>query len=162
MTLKVRILQFLTTFTQLTARLENFLRGWLLVLGLKEGLVECATVCIKSEVILAQCLDPYIIVFTSHIHTSTRSELNQICSTYYFAATLKWFITRRIGTRPQAINTLWLFIIIFEPQREILGSLLMFFQNVKSCHWILNPFSVPFAVHFQVTMYAKCYLSLTK
>ena len=26
--------------------------GWLLVLGLKEGLVECATVCIKSEVIL--------------------------------------------------------------------------------------------------------------
>ena len=26
--------------------------GWLLVLGLKEGLVECATLCIKSEVIL--------------------------------------------------------------------------------------------------------------
>ena len=40
------------TFTQLTARLNNFLRGWLLVLGLKEGLVECATVCVKSEVIL--------------------------------------------------------------------------------------------------------------
>ena len=52
MTLKVRILPFLTTFTQLTARLKNFLRGWLLVLGLKEGLVECATVCVKSEVIL--------------------------------------------------------------------------------------------------------------
>ena len=52
MTLKIRILQFLTTFTQLTARLKNFLRGWLLVLGLKEGLVECATVCVKSEVIL--------------------------------------------------------------------------------------------------------------
>ena len=103
-----------------------------------------------------QGLDPYIIVFTSHIHTSTRSELNQICSTYYFAATLKWFITRRIGTRPQAINTLWLFIIIFEPQREILGSLLnTYVQNVKSCHWILNPFFVPFAVHFQVTMQAR-------
>ena len=28
--------------------------GWLLVLGLKEGLVECATACIKSEVILSQ------------------------------------------------------------------------------------------------------------
>ena len=26
--------------------------GWLLVLGLKEGLVECAIVCVKSEVIL--------------------------------------------------------------------------------------------------------------
>ena len=40
------------TFTQLTARLKNFLRGWLLVLDLKESLVECATVCVKSEVIL--------------------------------------------------------------------------------------------------------------
>ena len=40
------------TFTQLTARLKKFLRGWLLVLGPNEGLVNCATVCIKSEVIL--------------------------------------------------------------------------------------------------------------
>ena len=43
------------------ARLKNFLRGWLLVLGLKEGLVEYATLCVKSEVILEhtqidQCL----------------------------------------------------------------------------------------------------------
>ena len=44
--------QSFTTFSQLTARLKNFLRGWLLVLGLKECLVECATLCIKSEVIL--------------------------------------------------------------------------------------------------------------
>ena len=40
------------TFTQVTARLKNFLVGWLLVLGLKEDLVECATVYIKSWVIL--------------------------------------------------------------------------------------------------------------
>ena len=52
LTLKVRILPYLTTFTQLTARLKNFLSCWLLILGLKEGLVERATVCIKSEVIL--------------------------------------------------------------------------------------------------------------
>ena len=52
MTLKVRILPFLTTFAQLSARLKNFLRGWLLVLGQKEGVVECATVCVKSVVIL--------------------------------------------------------------------------------------------------------------
>ena len=52
MELKVRILLFLTTFTQLTARLEKFLVDWLLVLGLKESLVECTTVCFKSEVIL--------------------------------------------------------------------------------------------------------------
>jgi hypothetical protein len=40
------------TFTQLTARLKDFLTGWLLVLGLNEGLVECGTVCDKIEVIL--------------------------------------------------------------------------------------------------------------
>jgi hypothetical protein len=39
-------------FAQLSARLKFFLRGWLLVLGLKDGLVECATVCVKSVVIL--------------------------------------------------------------------------------------------------------------
>jgi hypothetical protein len=43
MALNVRILPHLTTFTQLTARLKNFLMDWLLVLGVKEGLVECAT-----------------------------------------------------------------------------------------------------------------------
>ena len=42
----------MTTFTQLNARLKNFLRGCLLVLDLKECLVECATLCVKSEVIL--------------------------------------------------------------------------------------------------------------
>ena len=42
----------MTMFAQLSTRLKNFLRGWLLVLGIKEGLVECATVCIKSVVIL--------------------------------------------------------------------------------------------------------------
>ena len=52
MTLKVRILPFLTTFAQLSERLKNFLGGWLLVLGIKEGLVECATVCVQSVVIL--------------------------------------------------------------------------------------------------------------
>ena len=45
-------IQFLTAFAQLSASLKNFLRGWLLVLGLKEGLVECATVCVKIVVIL--------------------------------------------------------------------------------------------------------------
>ena len=38
----------MTTFAQLSARLKN----WVLVLGLQEGLVECATVCVKSVVIL--------------------------------------------------------------------------------------------------------------
>ena len=44
--------QFLTTFTKLNVRLKKYLRDWLLVLDLKECLVECATLCVKSEVIL--------------------------------------------------------------------------------------------------------------
>ena len=55
LTLKVRIVHNLTTFTQVTPRLKNFLVGWLLVLGLKEGLVECAKVCFKSWVLLMYC-----------------------------------------------------------------------------------------------------------
>ena len=46
------MLQFLTTFAQPSVRLKNFLGGWLWVLGIKKGLVECATVCVKSVVIL--------------------------------------------------------------------------------------------------------------
>ena len=34
--------------SQVSTRLKVFLRGWLLVLGLEEGLVECATLCVKS------------------------------------------------------------------------------------------------------------------
>ena len=49
-------IQFFTTFTQLTARLKNFLRGWFLILGLKECLVECTTLCVKSEVMLTSIL----------------------------------------------------------------------------------------------------------
>ena len=40
------------SFTQLTARLKLFLMEWLLVLDLKECLVEFATVCVKIVVIL--------------------------------------------------------------------------------------------------------------
>ena len=41
-----------TTNDQPPKKILSFLRGWLLVLGLKEGFVECATVCVKSVVIL--------------------------------------------------------------------------------------------------------------
>ena len=46
LTLKVRILHILTIFTQVILRLKNFV-DWLLVLGLMEGLVECATMSVK-------------------------------------------------------------------------------------------------------------------
>ena len=54
--------QFLTTFIQANARLKNFLRGWLLVLGLKRCLVECPTMYVKSEVILTANINRYITV----------------------------------------------------------------------------------------------------
>ena len=53
------------TFTQLNARLKNFLNSWLLVLGLKECLVECVTSFVKSEVILPAATPTY---HTSPIH----------------------------------------------------------------------------------------------
>ena len=40
-------------------RLKYFLVGWLLVLGLKEGLVEYATVCAKSWLILKEVPNIY-------------------------------------------------------------------------------------------------------
>ena len=89
------MLPFLTTFTQLAERLKNFFRGWLLILGLKEGLVECATVCVKSEVILINIVDlcasydthlPEKLQFTSTIGVGIVEEellANKRLSQYY-------------------------------------------------------------------------------
>ena len=54
----------MTTFAQLSARLKNFLGDWLLILGIKEGLVECAIVCVKSVVILTKhCTAEYTVIW---------------------------------------------------------------------------------------------------
>ena len=58
---------FLTTFAQLSLRLKNFIGGWLLVLGIKEGFLECATVCVKSVVILI-----YIMIEVEEITANCR------------------------------------------------------------------------------------------
>jgi hypothetical protein len=47
-----KALESFKIFAQVNSRLMEFLIGWLLVLGLKECLVECATVCVKSVVML--------------------------------------------------------------------------------------------------------------
>ena len=54
LTLKGRILQFLTMFTQLNAKSKKFLWGWLLASSIKDGPVKCAKVWGKSVVILKQ------------------------------------------------------------------------------------------------------------
>ena len=90
LTLKVRILPFLTIFTQLTERLKNFLRGWLLVLSLKEGLVECATVCVKSEVILIKGASAVFGIIRRHnwdlkqIQVIPLSVFYNLCTGYSF------------------------------------------------------------------------------
>ena len=58
--MKVKILQFLTTFTQLNARPKFFLQGWLLALSIKEGPIKCAVVCNKSCVILSDLNQEWI------------------------------------------------------------------------------------------------------
>ena len=50
--------------------------GWLLFLGLKEGLVKCATVCIKSEVIVTRGLVPG----NSSLLCVKKYAIEQICS----------------------------------------------------------------------------------
>ena len=71
----------MTNFTWLTSRLKNFLSGWLLVLGLKEGLIKCATVCVKSEVILMYL---HWIQIPKYIVSLSIINYNQILSWYHF------------------------------------------------------------------------------
>ena len=64
----------MTTFVQLSARLKNFLRGWLLVLGLKESLVEFAIVCVKSVVILIRSMSSMTSITSITLRTLSRLE----------------------------------------------------------------------------------------
>ena len=66
----------MATFAQLSARLKNFLGGWLLVLGIKEGLVECATVCVKNVVILTNLALEANVVMTISVNKFPRELQN--------------------------------------------------------------------------------------
>ena len=84
------------TFAQLSARLKNFFNGWLLVLGLKEGLVQCATVCVKSVVIL-QIIPKS---FKSHPKIISKLSLSHLCNQ-------KSFQNYDCPLREQQANNLW-------------------------------------------------------
>ena len=85
--------------------------GWLLVLGLKEGLVKCATVCIKSWVVLTTlshclvklCRDTILLLKVNHnpysaalphlpFLSSVFSSL--LCSQFYYYVVV---LTQMIG-----------------------------------------------------------------
>ena len=81
----------MTTFTQVTARLKEFLKGRLLVLGLKEGLVESATVCVNSWVILTGTTG---INNANNVHNVNQVEImqqqqQQIIQTYQVSVGLR-------------------------------------------------------------------------
>ena len=67
----------------MTARLENFLVGWLLFLGLKEGLVECATVCVKSWVTLNVALPKWPIDQFISVQHCRQQVLRAYCPDIY-------------------------------------------------------------------------------
>ena len=74
----------MTTFIQLIERLKSFLRDWLLVLGLKKCLVECATLCVKSEVILLFMAETGFKVFSRGVpkESSTIGPLEHLDPAY--------------------------------------------------------------------------------
>ena len=65
--MKVRILQFSTTFTQVYTRPKNNLLGSSLAFTLKEGPVRCAKVCNKSWVILTYYPPPIQSTFKKNV-----------------------------------------------------------------------------------------------
>ena len=81
LTLKVRILAFSKTFTQLTSRIKHFLVGWLLFWGLNVGLVECAIVYVKSWVILIH-YDPLMMPRASQVFSSLLKKLDMYTPTF--------------------------------------------------------------------------------
>ena len=60
-----RILVLLTTFMQVSARIE---KNNALVLGLEECLIECATVCVESVVILIKFIYYFLFVYLLLLH----------------------------------------------------------------------------------------------
>ena len=87
---KVRILHIFTTFTQVTWRFKSFLMGWLFVLGLKEGLVECVTVCVKSWIILLHMLLRGLIFIAKIIHYNFLSLVSSSISNIWLQIFIEW------------------------------------------------------------------------
>ena len=82
----------LCTFWRLLLKWPQDLRGWLLVLGIKKGLVECATVCVKSVVILTYLrpsVSPTGICGIGHIDSHVIQEIWGQSQTKYRVGQLK-------------------------------------------------------------------------
>ena len=101
LSLKFKILPFLKTFTQLTTRLKHFLMDWVLVLGLIEGLVECAPFCLKSEVILVYTMH---YIYCCHSISSVYGVLMHLQLCPHHKAIFPYFHSNTIQFSPQMIT----------------------------------------------------------
>ena len=108
----------MTTFTQLNARLKNLVNCWLLVLGLKECLVECGTLCVKSEVILLQSnsktLSPYYFFVMTTIVENYHSTVSSLVTVNCRSMTvMRWLHGAESGVFQETIVVLFLKVSFF-------------------------------------------------
>ena len=107
--------------------LKTFLRGWLLVLGLEEGLVECATLCIKSWVIL--------------LYLSPKNNVNHISRCFSI-----WvFCAKMLFVMGNLLSCICLTFFAEEGQKLYIVQLLHFFEKEiqispkwNPCSWHLS------------------------
>ena len=116
----------MTTFVQLSARLKNFLRGWLLVLVLKEGLVECATVYVKSVVILTYIFPSDKTVSSSELKFDIpylKSNLPNLSKwwneIYLQRITLLKNVSLIVDNLPNVKSSYWCHSIFFRYKRQL-------------------------------------------
>ena len=120
----------MTTFTQLTARLKNILRGWLLVLGLKEGLLECATVCVKSEIILKCLWCANYILLRKNLLWYRKSKMHRcwVCSIY---------VGKCYKLKTNRLK--WHFLLLkMQPNCNSIAPCSIFLECIKNSNWTLS------------------------
>ena len=136
------------TFTQLKARLKSCLREWLLVLGL----VECATLCIKSEVILTYL--PTYILFIKYINAL---HLNIFC---YPAAVIIVTLCKSVCLTKLLKTKLFLKFIDEAGEKITFRKCLFFLSKLfyastqwvhHPCTWFLMPYS-EYQANIKVTL----------
>ena len=105
----------------MSARLKNFLMGWLLVLGLKEGLVECAIVCVKSVVILLYLPDSVLLLLWVGLTVEVYKSKNmQILLQKYFHPLVAAAMARLVRLKPFRIAQRRDYFSLFFMTRKVL------------------------------------------
>ena len=138
----------MTTFTQLNARLKNLVNCWLLVLGLKECLVECGTLCVKSEVILLQSnsktLSPYYFFVMTTIVENYHSTVSSLVTVNCRSMTvMRWLHVAESGVFQETIVVLFLKVSFFFVATVLISqddkNLRLHILVLTLCHLTISP-----------------------